>query len=376
MVTVNTILQKLSPYQGNKKLIVEDQTTGDIVTGILNTHKKYFYEYDKICEYFLGNTLEDTCNNIFNFLKKNVPYYIEPGTKQSLRSPAAILQHLKGADCKSYALFSNGVLSAIARNYYNDFSTCFRFAGYNTRPGIEHVFCVVKTQGKEIWIDPVLNYFDSREKTPNFIKDKTPKVMLYSVNGIPQSSINKLMKYQQRNNPPYVFAGKRYESVGGVDDVVNMLPIPAPVASVLNSILSIFGGKSDGENRKAEFDKQGISVDDIAKYYILNRNNFGQKNDWQLNEFSELYSNKAPSQGHNWTDRTNEIKLSTAKAFNAIVSQYLNRYDNAEWRKILLDESKTIKDTTPGGGTPGTPNKPSLAPIAIGILALKILSSL
>jgi hypothetical protein len=149
-----TILNELQPLQGTKKVIVENQSTGDIIEGILDTHNRYKNQYDKIYKYFIGSSLNETCNNIWQFLKDNVKYYVEPQRLQTLRSPAAILS--KAADCKSYSLFANGILDAYRRNENKNFDVCYRFAGYTKPKRIEHVFSVcIDKKGNEIWTDAV-----------------------------------------------------------------------------------------------------------------------------------------------------------------------------------------------------------------------------
>jgi hypothetical protein len=389
MINVNTILKKLTPYKGEEVVINGNQSTNDIINGLLNTHKKYLTEYDKICKYFYANNVEDICKNIFEFLKKNVPYEIENSKKQYLRSPSAILEHSKGADCKSYSLFTNGILDAIKRNYGLNFDVVYRFAGYNNNNNLEHVFSVVKSNYGELWNDPVLNYFNSREKSPTFTLDKKIKPMaLVGISGIPKQNLN----YQQKSilqqltpQPSYVYYGVAnentamgncgcgYKKMGNIEEDIDN----GDWAKVWSYITNIFNYVSDGEKRKAAFDQSGKSVDAIASYYIDNRNNFGQKNDWQLNEFSELYSNKAPQQGKGWTNRNSEISLATAKRFNEIVSKYLTRSDAAEWQKILIslnEVNQTLPPTPPASGAaPTAAAGGSLLPIGLGILLLKTL---
>jgi len=166
---------------------LENQNVSDIITGILNTHKKYAKDYDKIYQYFIGEDLEQTGRNIFDFLKTNVPYFIESNEFQYLKSPASIIS-TKG-DCKSYALFACGVLQAFARNKNPDLEVYYRFASYdpfNKTP--EHVYCVVKEYGQEYWIDPVLDRFNQR-KEPYFYKDKKLNTMaLVGLSGIDNSN--------------------------------------------------------------------------------------------------------------------------------------------------------------------------------------------
>ena len=170
MVSANTILGKLTPFMNQQSVVVENQGVNDIIGGILDTHKKYQKEYDKIYPYFIGSDLYETSKNIFTFLKKNVPYYIESNDCQYLKSPSSIVS--TPSDCKSYALFSCGVLDAIKRNTGEDFEVIYRFASYDPFDKIpQHVFCVVRGEGEEFWIDPVLDKFNEK-KQPYFFKDK------------------------------------------------------------------------------------------------------------------------------------------------------------------------------------------------------------
>lgn len=174
-VSVNTILPKLTQFAGVETVIKKRQGVDDIVTGILHTHGQYKNEYSKIARQFLRPTVKETCNAIFEFLKQNVSYNIEPETYQTLRSPAAIL--MLPADCKSYALFSAGIIDALRAKGLINCDLKYRFAGYdNFNNYIEHVFCVVDDGKNEFWIDPVLNYFNER-KNPVYIVDKKIKNM-------------------------------------------------------------------------------------------------------------------------------------------------------------------------------------------------------
>lgn len=184
MHSKNFILQKLSPFKNYKKVITTDQTTKDIVNGIVNTHYNWDNEYDKISKYFLGQDVEDTAKNVWEFLKNNVPYYIESSANQTLRSPAAIVS--MPGDCKSYALFVNGIFSSLCRKGLMCVPVAYRFASYKDNvkePG--HVFAVLYPgTNKEIWVDPVLDRFDDRSKQPTFFKDKKVKMSLIALSGV------------------------------------------------------------------------------------------------------------------------------------------------------------------------------------------------
>lgn len=161
------------PYDGIVTRIAGNHKLSDIVRQILEAHKMHTADYDLICKQYWKGDVKATCDYIFEWCKKNLPYAAEPGSRQTSRSPGAIVALSKkvGADCKHYALWIAGVLDALRRCGY-PVKWFFRFASYddNKQPG--HVFVVCIIDEKEYWIDPVLQYVNKRVPSPTHIKDK------------------------------------------------------------------------------------------------------------------------------------------------------------------------------------------------------------
>ena len=202
MISKNAVLQKLAPFTNFKKVLIDDQNTSDIVQGILDNHENYQNEYDKISEMFIGDNEVETARNVFDFLKQNVPYYVEPIEKQTLRSPSAILSMKQGADCKSYSSFINGTMQSLNRKGIFKVPLAYRFASYryDTKEP-QHVFAVLYPGTKnEVWVDPVLQKFDQR-KEPVFIKDKKIKMALIAMSGTatqPTASLQEMERYRDK----------------------------------------------------------------------------------------------------------------------------------------------------------------------------------
>ena len=99
----SAILSALPPYRAHVITLEKNQDTNDIVRGMLAYHKKYAQDYDRIGPLFLGFTPRQTLKNIFTYLKNNVKYVIEPESRQTVKSPAAIVATGKttGSDCKN-----------------------------------------------------------------------------------------------------------------------------------------------------------------------------------------------------------------------------------------------------------------------------------
>lgn len=179
------LLSKLSGFAGNRKTITRNQDVFDIVGAMMEAHKIYASEYDKISGYFYAGSDEKTARKIFDFLKRNVKYSVESDKDQRVMSPAAILT-LKKNDCKNYALFINGILDSLKRQGKIKGQIIYRFASYRLLDEApHHVFSVLKTGGREIFIDPVLSSFD--EKKIYYHKIDREPMGLYSISGIGQT---------------------------------------------------------------------------------------------------------------------------------------------------------------------------------------------
>lgn len=385
----------LQPYKGTKKVIVENQSTGDIIEGILDTHKRYKSDYDKIYHYFVGSSLMDTCNNIWQFLKDNVKYYIEPQKLQTLRSPAAIL--MKACDCKSYSLFANGILDAYRRNENKNFDICYRFAGYTKPKRIEHVFSVcTDKQGNEIWTDAVLNSFNDRFTIPVYYRDKKIENMaLVAMAGVTQNQNwrNQGVSYESVGNISSVYYGKvggsaisqYYEKMitklGLRPDVYVLGTVKSPTDGFgkfsFNSAFAncnfdnstyhwkcIRGQHLNGWNpiERMLWYLQGINSGEIPVEWLdTYADGYGHKPD------SDKFSNDETVLPYNlvevWNDTVKSLTSNPTNLSNWLINENITQgYNPAD--SIKKNNQQSI---------PGTTNKKSFLPLALAALAAKFL---
>jgi hypothetical protein len=180
----NILLGKLTPFSNQRRLLINEQQVKDIVSAMLEAHKTYASEYDKISDNFYSGGAVQTAKKIFQFLKKNIKYTVDSEASQKIMSPSAIISIGKN-DCKNYALFIVGILDSLRRKGYFTNKVFYRFASYRLLDEIpHHTFAVViDDSGNEIFVDPVLSTFNER-KTYFYKIDKTPKMGLYSISGI------------------------------------------------------------------------------------------------------------------------------------------------------------------------------------------------
>jgi hypothetical protein len=182
------LLGKLSPFRNNLVKVTEYQQTNDIIRELLKGHEKWAKEYDKISGQFWMGSTKRSLKHVFDYLKNNIKYKIEPDTRQSIKSPAAIIATGNNGynDCKHYSSFFGGLIDSWNRKKLpkKPIEWNYRFANYklmSTNP--HHVFVVAKDKGQEVWCDAVLPNFDQKKPYLNKI-DKKPKMALYQISGI------------------------------------------------------------------------------------------------------------------------------------------------------------------------------------------------
>ena len=374
MPTNSDLLLQLEPFVNNEMVIVDDQNVTDIIGAILDTHKQYREEYDKIYQYFVGSTPTETANNIFKYLKKNVKYNIEPENLQTVKSPAAIIATGNaGSDCKNYALFINGVLDSYRRNELQGFDLYFRFASYDPFDNTpQHVFSVMNIDGKEIWIDPVLSFFNQK-KQPNYYKDKKIKQMaLVALSGIidpyenyynnktmgdPYGNYynNKTMGDLQSSAIKTATTSAAAASAGGLNPVADIAALVAEIGTI-GELFAQWNSTSWESNWNLLKNK---TPDEQLAYYIQGVKS-GKLDHGFLNQYSELFGNKADMGGNSagGHSRVKELHYEVAQAYNDLYRQVFP--DDPSIGVNLIDLTKTIQPTQtnslinnilPGGAT-------------------------
>jgi hypothetical protein len=245
-MNLNTVLKDLPPFTGRKDILIYNQDVEDIIKGILKASDSYAGHYRKIWPYFEGGGYRSTARNVWNFLKSNSDYVIEPDSRQTIKTPAAILATAKksygGNDCKNFALFSAGVLKAYRDATGEDFNLYFRFAGYNGG-GLSHVFTVIEKNGVEIWVDPVLDTFNDRTHEPTKIKDfKINKMALIALSGINPYENDK-SAFQNSNPVPGQYLGQTNQPTEK-PKMTTQEKVDLGI-QIVNALKSLFGSGAD-----------------------------------------------------------------------------------------------------------------------------------
>lgn len=248
------LLTKLDSFKNNQKIISYDQTTNDIINAILKQHNKSERDYDKLFYFFDCGNYYDTAKKVFNFLKNNIKYQIEPDELQTVKTPAAILA-TKNGDCKHMSLFIAGILDSYRRNTGEIFDLCYRFAAYDGSRTPEHVFVVINPEtNDEIWCDAVLDNFNEK-KEPNFYKDKKINNMaLMALSGInQQAQMNGVFDFLKKKESG---SSVKTTKAGDIVNVVSSLSTAIPVfGATIASFIGLVGGLIKGHSDYWVFDR-------------------------------------------------------------------------------------------------------------------------
>jgi hypothetical protein len=167
------LLKKIGQPNYRSSLVTDWQNTNDIISALKAQHIDNRQYANKIAPYFCAENERETARNIFNFLKREIRYQVEPAEKQTVKSMPRLLADGYG-DCKHYTNFANSILEACG------YKPVYRFAGYSDK-GLTHTYTYLPNSNTVL--DAVLSSFDT-EKTPKYKKDMS----LYKMSGVDNAS--------------------------------------------------------------------------------------------------------------------------------------------------------------------------------------------
>ncbi len=96
----------------------------------------------------------ETLRNVWKFVKGNVKYKADARGKEVVKSPAALFEMGNG-DCKSFSIAEVALLRALGFKGIR-----YRFAAYDGRKEVTHVYVVCKLRGEDVILDAVHSRFD------------------------------------------------------------------------------------------------------------------------------------------------------------------------------------------------------------------------
>jgi hypothetical protein len=185
MVYLDDVYKLLPPAKNNRVLTKRSQTTRDIINQVLTQHPENVKQAKKIAHLFDTGEAYGTCQNIWNFLKFQVPYKVEPSSEQTTKTLSRIIHDAKfntgKNDCKHYSSLTGAILDCLGYDF------TYRFAGYSNyinMPTHVYVFC---NEGKnKIFVDAVISGFDVEKPYKLKIDKKinNKNMSLYQLSGV------------------------------------------------------------------------------------------------------------------------------------------------------------------------------------------------
>jgi len=154
------------------RVIIEDGEVSQTVELMKKVVWKYIDDTKKIAPLLKGNTVAQSCDNIWNFLYHHIQYQLDQDGLEQLRRPARSWhERNEGIDCDCFSIFASSILTNLGIPHK------FRITKYD-RDVYQHVYVVVPNAGGNHIIDPVLSKANY-EKPYSQKKDFT-----MSINGI------------------------------------------------------------------------------------------------------------------------------------------------------------------------------------------------
>jgi hypothetical protein len=185
MVYLDDVYKLLPPAKNNRVLTKRNQSTRDIINQVLTQHPENVKQAKKIAHLFDTGEAYGTCQNIWNFLKYQVPYKVEPSSEQTTKTLSRIIHDAKyntgKNDCKHYSGFTGAILDALGYNFI------YRFAGYSNYINMPtHVYVVCNNGKNKIFVDAVISGFDVEKPYKLKIDKKinNKKMSLYQLSGV------------------------------------------------------------------------------------------------------------------------------------------------------------------------------------------------
>lgn len=182
----NIASNTISPAHGNLTFKKRGKTK-DIIVEILEHDKNAYLDVVTFAPHLQGETNLATGKNIWDFLKNNITYKLDPKKKQFIQYPRRLYNNKVG-DCKSFSIFTGAILKSLGIPYK------YRFVNYEDGD-LKHVYTVIPNNGNEIIIDAVYNKFNA-EKKFNRKKDIMPETEIYSLGDLTDFSLKYATKAQ------------------------------------------------------------------------------------------------------------------------------------------------------------------------------------
>lgn len=161
--------------------------TGDIIEVLNGATVKAINDTKQFAKEFKGLNCLESAENVWNWVKINIPYLRDPEGKQIIQQPSALVRNKNGGDCKSFSLLIGSLLYNLGCN-----NVRLRYVSYKNDNIPTHVYCIFTYNGVDIPVDGVIDTFNFENKK-NFKIDY--KMNVYELSGFTDQMKNDLNYY-------------------------------------------------------------------------------------------------------------------------------------------------------------------------------------
>lgn len=176
--------------QGEEIEIKHEADVSETVAFIPQVVLETLHDTNRIAKLLKGNTLDETCSNIWHFVYNHIQYAKDKDGVEQIRRPArAWHDRTRGVDRDCYTVFISSILTNL------EIPHTYRITKYKNRSHFQHIYPIVPTGGSSyITIDCVVNDYNYEE--PYTEKKDTP-MKLHYLNGIENEQNNQLMEIEE-----------------------------------------------------------------------------------------------------------------------------------------------------------------------------------
>ncbi len=133
------------------RVIIEDGEVNQTVDLMKKVVWKYIDDTKKIAPLLKGDSIAQSCDNIWNFLYHHIQYQLDKDGLEQLRRPARSWHERKeGIDCDCFSIFASSILTNMGIPH------SFRITKYD-RDVYQHVYVIIPLGNRIHIIDPVLS---------------------------------------------------------------------------------------------------------------------------------------------------------------------------------------------------------------------------
>lgn len=196
--------------QGEEVEIKRDADVSATVAFIPQVVFETLSDTNKIAKLLKGNTINETCENIWHFVYNHIQYAKDKDGVEQIRRPArAWHDRTRGVDCDCYTVFISSILTNL------NIPHLYRITKYKNRNNFQHIYPIVpNNHGGYITIDCVVNEYNYEEP---YTEKKDTAMKLHYLNGIENEQNNSLMITEKNIDALELMGTEDFDDLGKIN---------------------------------------------------------------------------------------------------------------------------------------------------------------